>query len=35
MVLIGLTAISVGLGGIFANLFFGEGYLALAGLAIS
>jgi uncharacterized transporter YbjL len=35
VILLGLTAISVGIGGVFANLFHGEGYLALAGLAIS
>ena len=35
VLLVGLTAISVGLGGVFVNLFFGEGYLALAGLTIS
>jgi hypothetical protein len=35
VVLIGLAAISTGLGGVFSNLFYGEGYLALAGLAIS
>jgi len=34
-VLIGLTAVFTGLGGVFANLFYGEGYLALAGLAVS
>jgi hypothetical protein len=35
VILFGLTAIVTGLGGVFANLFCGEGYLALAGLAIS
>jgi hypothetical protein len=35
LILVGLTAMSVGIGGVFANLFYGEGYLALAGLAIS
>jgi hypothetical protein len=35
VILIGLAAISTGLGGVFSNLFYGEGYLALAGLAIS
>jgi hypothetical protein len=35
VILIGLTAITVGLGGVFSNIFYGEGYLALAGLAIS
>jgi phosphoglycerol transferase MdoB-like AlkP superfamily enzyme len=34
-VLIGLTAVLTGLGGVLANLFYGEGYLALAGLAVS
>jgi hypothetical protein len=33
--LIGLTAIATGLGGVFSNIVYGEGYLALAGLAIS
>jgi hypothetical protein len=33
--LIGLTVITVGLGGVFSNTVYGEGYLALAGLAIS
>jgi hypothetical protein len=35
IILVGLTAIVTGLGGVFANIFYGEGYLALAGLAIS
>jgi hypothetical protein len=34
-ILIGLTAIVTGISGVFANLLYGEGYLALAGLAIS
>jgi hypothetical protein len=34
-VLIGLTAVVTGLGGVLANLFYGEGGLALAGLAVS
>jgi len=34
-ILVGLVAIATGLGGVFANLFYGEGYLVLAGLAIS
>jgi len=34
-ILVGLVAIATGLGGVFANLFYGEGYLALVGLAIS
>ena len=33
--LIGLVAVVTGLGGVFANAFYGEGYLALAGLAVS
>jgi hypothetical protein len=33
--LIGLVAVVTGLGGVFANIFYGEGYLALAGLAVS
>jgi phosphoglycerol transferase MdoB-like AlkP superfamily enzyme len=33
--LMGLAAIITGLGGILANVFYGEGYLALAGLAVS
>jgi hypothetical protein len=33
--LIGLTAIATGLGGVFANLFYGEGYLAALGLGVS
>jgi hypothetical protein len=35
VILVGLAAMSVGISGVFANLFYGEGYLALAGLAIS
>jgi vacuolar-type H+-ATPase subunit I/STV1 len=34
-VLIGLTAIVTGLGGVFANLVYGEGYLAALGIGIS
>jgi len=34
-ILVGLVAIATGLGGVFANMFYGEGYLALVGLAIS
>ena len=35
MILIGLTAITTGLGGVFANLFYGEGYIAALGIGIS
>ena len=35
MILIGLTAIVTGLGGVFANLFYGEGYIAALGIGIS
>jgi hypothetical protein len=35
VLLIGLTAITVGLGGVFANLVYGEGYMAALGLGIS
>jgi formate-dependent nitrite reductase membrane component NrfD len=35
VILVGLAAMSVGISGVFANLLYGEGYLALAGLAIS
>ena len=35
VILIGLTAISVGIGGVFANLFYGECYTAVLGLGIS
>jgi hypothetical protein len=34
-VLIGITAILVGIGGVFANLFYGEGSIALYGMGIS
>jgi vacuolar-type H+-ATPase subunit I/STV1 len=34
-ILVGLAAITTGLGGVFANLVYGEGYLAALGLAIS
>jgi hypothetical protein len=34
-VLIGLTAITTGLGGILANLFYGEGFIAALGIGIS
>jgi hypothetical protein len=34
-ILVGLVAIATGLGGVFSNIVYGEGYLALAGLAIS
>jgi hypothetical protein len=33
--LIGLTAITVGIGGILANTFYGEGFIALLGLGVS
>jgi hypothetical protein len=33
--LIALTAIAVGIGGVLANVFYGDGCTALAGLAIS
>jgi hypothetical protein len=35
VLLIGLTAIAVAIGGVFANIFYGEGYIALLGLGIS
>ena len=35
MILIGLTAIVTGLGGVFANIFYGEGFIAVLGLGIS
>jgi hypothetical protein len=35
LILVGLTAITTGLGGIIANLFYGEGYMAALGLAVS
>ena len=35
MILVGLAAISTGITGVFTNLLYGEGYLALAGLAVS
>jgi vacuolar-type H+-ATPase subunit I/STV1 len=34
-ILIGLTAVVTGLGGVFSNTVYGEGYLAVLGLAIS
>jgi hypothetical protein len=34
LILIGLTAVSTGLGGILANTFYGEGYLAALGLGV-
>ena len=34
-ILVGLVAIATGLGGVFSNMVYGEGYLALAGLSIS
>ena len=35
IILVGLTAIVTGISGVFANLFYGEGFIALAGLAVS
>ena len=35
VVLIGLTAITTGIGGVFANMVYGEGYLAALGIGIS
>ena len=35
VILFGLTAIVTGLGGVFANMVYGEGFIALLGLAIS
>jgi hypothetical protein len=35
VILVGLTAITTGIGGVFANVFYGEGYIALLGLGIS
>jgi hypothetical protein len=35
VVLIGLVAITVGLGGVFANMFYGEGYIVALGLGVS
>jgi len=35
LILVGLAAISTGITGVFTNLLYGEGYLALAGLAVS
>ena len=35
VILIGLTAITTGLGGILANTVYGEGYLAALGLGVS
>jgi vacuolar-type H+-ATPase subunit I/STV1 len=34
-ILVGLAAIATGIGGVFANLVYGEGYLAALGLAVS
>jgi vacuolar-type H+-ATPase subunit I/STV1 len=34
-ILIGLTAITVGLGGVFANIAYGEGLIAAIGIGIS
>jgi hypothetical protein len=35
IILIGLTAITTGLGGILANMMYGKGFIALLGLGIS
>jgi hypothetical protein len=35
VILVGLTAIITGIGGVFANLAYGEGHLALLGIGIS
>jgi hypothetical protein len=35
VILIGLTAIATGLGGVFANLIYGNGFIALLGLGVS
>ena len=35
VILLGLTAIATGLGGIFANLVYGKGFIAVLGLGIS
>jgi hypothetical protein len=35
VVLVALTAVATGIGGVFANAFYGDGCTALAGLAIS
>jgi hypothetical protein len=35
LIMVGLTAITTGLGGIIANTFYGEGYMAALGLAVS
>ena len=34
-ILIGITAITTGLGGILANLFYGKGFIAVLGIGIS
>jgi len=35
IILIGLTAITTGLGGILANMMYGKGFIAVLGLGIS
>jgi hypothetical protein len=35
VILVGLAAMSVGISGVFANLFYGEGDIALYGIGIS
>jgi hypothetical protein len=35
VILVGLTAVVTGIGGVFANLVYGEGHLALLGIGIS
>ena len=35
VILVGITAILVGIGGVFANMVYGEGSIALYGIGIS
>jgi hypothetical protein len=35
VILVGLTAIAVAIGGVFSNMVYGEGYMAALGLGIS
>jgi hypothetical protein len=35
VIMVGLTAIVTGIGGVFANLFYGKGSIALYGMGIS
>jgi len=35
VILIGLTAIVTGIGGVFANMVYGEGFIALLGMGVS